>query len=93
MIATSSVSDETRLALDIATILARVLQMHREGVDDLLTGAHAAVWDRIITCDVPRLRAHITALDPTVDLMLDEAIDTERPWTKNPGITIVRGPS
>ncbi len=45
------------LAADLACILARLEQINSEQEP-----AHW-LWDRVMTCDVPRLRHHLAALD------------------------------
>lgn len=45
------------LQLDLATIVARLEQVQDQGGWDL---ACPTVKDRILTCDLPRLRGHLT---------------------------------
>lgn len=45
----------TALDLDLLTVIARIEQVNREGAGT----AGGIVWERILTCDVPRLRGHI----------------------------------
>lgn len=43
----------TRVELDIACFIARIAQIHTEAEPEHW------LWDRIITCDVPRLRGYL----------------------------------
>lgn len=45
------------LQLDLATLVARLEQVQAEGGFDQADGI---VVDRILTCDLPRLRSHLT---------------------------------
>lgn len=45
------------LQLDLATVVARLQQVQDEGGWDT---ANAMVAERILTCDLPRLREHLT---------------------------------
>jgi hypothetical protein len=45
------------LQLDLATLVARLEQVEAEGGFE---SADSVVVDRILTCDLPRLREHLT---------------------------------
>lgn len=52
--------------LDVASAVLRIEQLAREGFD----AGGGVIWDRLVTCDVPRLRA---MLGPDVLGQMDEA--------------------
>jgi hypothetical protein len=45
------------LQLDLATIVGRLEQLESEGIHERVD---SVVLDRILTCDLPRLREHLT---------------------------------
>lgn len=65
--------NERDLAVDLATAVARLEQLMRLGIGDVLTGGvEYCVWHRILDCDVPRLREWIRQLDPKILAFLEE---------------------
>lgn len=56
-----STPDVDALELDVATVVVRLEQIAarraRFGDED---GLAALVWDRVVTCDLPRLREHLS---------------------------------
>ena len=58
------------IALDVATVVARIEQIDREQRPEHW------LWDRVITCDVPRLRAHLT---PAMCAELDQLAPATTP--------------
>jgi len=45
----------TGLQLDLLTVITRLEQIQLEREDGLWL-----LWDRVLTCDLPRLRGHLT---------------------------------
>lgn len=57
---------QQQLALDVATVIARLVQIDREQRPEHF------VWDRVMTCDVPRLIEVVQLLDEQVRAQLAE---------------------
>lgn len=60
------------LALDLATALARLQQLDGLVSAEKSDALAVLLWDRVISCDVPRLLGHLEQLDPQMYARLDE---------------------
>ena len=62
------------LQLDLATVVARLRQIESEGGPvGFGTELAGVLWERVITCDLPRLTGH---LSPAAVMLLERAEET-----------------
>lgn len=62
---------DERQALDLCTMIARLEQLDEHVRRDTDNLAYL-LWDRVMTCDVPRIRAHVAADQPATMARLDQ---------------------
>jgi hypothetical protein len=64
----------TDLELDIATVLARIIQLDQLRADLDHFDLPEFIWHRVMACDVPRLRRHLG--EDTLQLLDQIAADS-----------------